>query len=104
MLELLLAFAPLLLAATALLATPWGLPALSWLVGNPIGRVVAIIGIAVMSVWIAYQIGRKDGIDRINAQQAQRNLDALRERVAVDDEIRKMPPAQRREELRKWVR
>lgn len=104
MIEIVLAFAPLVVAATALLATPWGLPVLSWLIGNPIGRVVALLGIALMTVWVAYQIGRRDGIDRIKAQQAARNLDALRERVAVDEEIRRMPADQRREELRKWIR
>lgn len=76
---------------------------LSWLVGNPVGRVVAVIGIAVTAVWIAYQIGRRDGVDRIRLQQAQRNLDALRDRVAVDEEIRRMPADKRREELARWV-
>lgn len=104
MIELALAFAPLLLIALGFLATPWGLPVLSWLVGNPVGRVVAVIGIAVTAVWIAYQIGRRAGVDRIRLQQAQRNLDALRDRVAVDEEIRKMPPDRRREELGRWVR
>ncbi len=72
--------------------------------GNPVGRVVAVVGIAVTAIWIAYQIGRKDGVDRIKLQQAQRNLDALRDRVSVDEEVRKMPPDRRREELGRWVR
>jgi len=104
MLKLALAFAPLLLIALGFLATPWGLPVLSWLVGNPVGRVVAVVGIAVTAIWIAYQIGRKDGVDRIRLQQAQHNLDALRDRVSTDEEIRKMPPNRRREELARWVR
>jgi uncharacterized membrane protein len=104
MLELLLGLAPILLAATALLATPFGLPVLSWLIGNPIGRVVAIVGIVIMSLWLAFQLGRKDGVSRIRAQETVRNLDALRERIAVDESIRSMKPAERREELRKWVR
>lgn len=103
MLELALAFAPVLLIALGFLATHWGLPVLSWLVGNPVGRVVAVVGIAVTAAWIAYQIGRKDGVDRIKLQQAQRNLDALRDRVAVDEEIQKMPADKRREELERWV-
>lgn len=104
MIELALAVAPLILIALGFLATPWGLPVLSWLVGNPVGRVVAVVGIAITACWIAYQIGRKDGVDRIKLQQAQRNLDALRDRVSVDEEIRKMPPDRRREELGRWVR
>ncbi len=102
--ELLLTVAPVVVAATALLATPWGVPVLSWLIGNPVGRVVAIVGIAIMTAWIAYQIGRRDGVARVKAQQTARNLDVLREKVAVDDEIRRMSPDERREELRKWIR
>ncbi|WP_108398297.1 hypothetical protein [Devosia submarina] len=104
MLELILAFAPIVVIAHGLLATPWGLPALSWLIGNPVVRVVAVIGIAIAAVWIAYQIGRKSGVDRIKAQQAKRNLEALQERIQVDETIAKMPPSKRREELSKWVR
>jgi hypothetical protein len=67
-------------------------------------RVVAVIGIAIAAVWIAYQIGRKEGVDRVKAQQAKRNLEALQERIQVDGTIRQMPADKRREELSKWVR
>ncbi|MGH6977685.1 MAG: hypothetical protein ACRED4_00075 [Brevundimonas sp.] len=96
--------AALVVPLLGLLATPAGVPVLAWLIGNPVGRVVALIGLAIAAVWIAYRLGTKDGVARIEAQVAQRNLDALRDRVAIDEEIRAMPADKRREELSKWVR
>ncbi len=104
MIELLLIAGPIFAAASALLATPWGLPVLSWLVGSPVGRIVAIFGIVVMTLWLVFLMGRRDGIQRVELREKQRQLDALRDRIAVDQEIRRMSPEERREEFGKWVR
>jgi hypothetical protein len=104
MIELLAIAGAVVTLALGLLATPIGLPVLSWLVGNSIGRVVAIAGISISLLFVVIRLSRQDGIKAAQAEVTRMNLEALRERIAVDEEVRSMPAEQRREELRKWVR
>lgn len=60
-----------LVPVTGLLFTPVGPPVLSWLAGNPVGRVGALIGIVVMLSWMTFRIGQSDGVTRVQAEQRQ---------------------------------
>lgn len=104
MIELLAVAGALMTVALGLLATPFGLPILSWLVGNPFGRVVAIVGISIAILFIVIRLSRQDGVKAAQAEVTRMNLEALRERISVDEEVRDMSADERREELRKWVR
>ncbi|GLQ53583.1 hypothetical protein [Devosia nitrariae] len=90
--------------ALGLLATPVGLPILSWLVGNPVGRVVAMVGVSIALLAVVFIVGRRSGENSKNLDDVSNSLEALRDRIAVDEEIRAMPPDRRREELSRWVR
>jgi hypothetical protein len=104
MIELLAIAGAVITLALGLLATPIGLPVLSWLVGNPIGRVVAIVGISIALLAVVIRLSRQDGAAAAKSEVTRLNLEALRDRIAVDEEVRSMPADKRREELRKWVR
>lgn len=106
--DLILALLPVVLAigvpALGLLATPAGLPVLSWLIGNPVGRIVALIGIAITIGWLAYRIGRTDGVARVQAETATKRLKDLATKVQVKEELSALTPDERRERLKKWVK
>ena len=104
MIELLAIVGAIITVGLGLLATPIGLPILSWLVGHPIGRVVAIAGISIALLFIVIRLSRQDGVKAAQAEVTRMNLEALRERIQVDKEVRSMSAAERREELAKWIR
>lgn len=78
--------------------------ALSFLLGNPLGRTLAkyalFATIIAIIVWMIYRKGRND----LKASQALATVKALKERIDVDHEIRNMSPTARRDALRRWVR
>lgn len=104
MIELLAIAGAFITLALGLLATPIGLPILTWLVGNPVGRVVAIVGISIALIFVVIRLSRQSGVKAAQAEVARMNLEALRERISVDEKVRSMPADQRREELARWVR
>lgn len=80
------------------------LTVLAWLTGSKIGRYVAGAGIVAVIVsvvlWRTFAAGKKSA----ELDQKIGQLDALREKVKTDEEIRDMSAAERREQLAKWVR
>lgn len=93
-----------ILPLLALLATPAGVPVLSWLIGTRAGRVVAGIGIVLMMSWLVWRAGRQDGVARVRTEAAAKRLEDLATKVAVESELQAMSPSERRERLHKWVR
>lgn len=72
---------------------------LSWLIGSKIGRYVAM-GLVVAGILgvVGYSLFRR-GVDRERARQIAASLESLRSRIATDDEIQRMSPAERRRRL-----
>ena len=72
---------------------------LSWLIGSKIGRYVAmsLVVAGILGV-VGYSLFRR-GVDRERARQIAASLENLRSRIATDDEIQRMSPAERRRRL-----
>ena len=81
---------------------------MTWLVGTLMGSrwgrllsTVVITGlIAGVIMLLIYRKGRKD--EELN--RTLQRLETLKERIKVDEDIRRMSPADRRDALRRWVR
>ncbi len=82
----------------------WLLSILSSLIGSKVGRIIGVLGLTAIIVFISLTRARKSGVDAEKAKQAQATLDALRKRIAVDDTVARMPRADRRSELERWMR
>lgn len=81
---------------------------MTWLAGTLMGSawgrrltlLAILVAIALVVVALIYRKGRKDEkLDR-----TLQRLETLRERIKVDEDIRRMSPADRRDALRRWVR
>lgn len=76
----------------------------TWLIGSELGRKVALTVLAMLAlgavVWRIYSAGQAAE----KAKQARQQLDAMRDRLKVDEEISKMPSAERRKKLEEWAR
>lgn len=76
----------------------------SFLLGSKTGRVFLSVGFVAVLVlivlWRVYVMGR-------NAEkrgQLEKQLEDLKAKIEVDDELRQMSPDERRDALREWVR
>jgi uncharacterized membrane protein YqjE len=68
--------------------------------GRRLTLLAILVAIALVVVALIYRKGRKDEkLDR-----TLQRLETLRERIKVDEDIRRMSPADRRDALRRWVR
>jgi hypothetical protein len=76
--------------------------AIAWLIGSPLGRKIALTGLAALAIALValriYSAGRASA----KAEAAQRSLDLLRTRISTDDEISSLPAADRRKRLEEW--
>lgn len=76
---------------------------LTWLIGSSLGRKVALTGLAILGLAIValriYMAGRAAE----QAKQAQARIDALRNRLSVDETITNLAPAERRRRLEEWA-
>lgn len=77
---------------------------LSWLVGSKAGRITAVVAISLAMVGLALLRAFQKGEAAERAKQATATLDNIRKKVAIDEKVRSMPPADRRAELARWVR
>jgi uncharacterized membrane protein YdjX (TVP38/TMEM64 family) len=68
----------------------WG-----WLVAA-LGAVAGIGG-----VWLS---GRKSGAAEVEAETAERTVEAAQTRAATQDEVARTAPSERREELKRWAK
>jgi len=76
---------------------------LSWLLGSKTGRIIALCLLALAAGYLAYRQAFGSGVASEKSRQAQASLDALRNRISIDDQISKMSPADRRVELARWM-
>lgn len=76
---------------------------LSWLLGSKTGRVIALCFLALAALALACRQAFRSGVVSEKSKLAQANLDALRNRISIDDEIYKIPADVRRRELARWV-
>jgi hypothetical protein len=77
---------------------------IAFLIGNKMGRyiagallVLAMVGLVLLSV-------RRGGENAAKLARQLETLQAIRERIKVDETVRSMPVADRRDALRSWVR
>ena len=74
------------------------------LMGSRWGRLLSTVVIAGLIsgvvVLLIYRKGRRD--EELN--RTLQRLETLQERIKVDEDIRRMSPADRRDALRRWVR
>lgn len=76
---------------------------LTWLsssIGQIVAKWTAFVAIAVAVYWKVYA----DGQAAERAKQVAERMDAVRERERIHDDVSKLPGADVRDELRKWVR
>jgi len=76
---------------------------LSWLLGSKTGRVIALCFLALAASALAWRRAFHSGAASEKSRQAKASLDALRNRISIDDEIYKIPPDIRRRELARWM-
>lgn len=82
----------------------WIVTVLSALVASKVGRIVGVLGLTVIVALIALSRARQSGVDAEKSKQVAATLDALKKRIAVDDTVARMPRADRRRELERWMR
>ncbi len=70
--------------------------------GFPIEILLAIGSL--FAVVISYVAGGRSAKNKADAERAERDLDAMKKRKELDDELESLDPATRRERLDKWVR
>lgn len=76
---------------------------LTFLTGSKIGRYAAMFVVVASVVGVALYAAFRRGVDRERARQIAQSLENLRSRIASDDEIEAMSPAERRRRLeRAW--
>jgi hypothetical protein len=76
---------------------------LAWItssVGKLVAKWTAFVAIAAAVYWKVYT----DGQAAERAKQVAEKMDAVREREKINDAVSKLPDADVRDELRKWVR
>jgi hypothetical protein len=76
--------------------------ALGWLTGSTAGRYLGIALLALAGLLVAWRIAVASGERKAELAMTQRALDNLRDRIATDDQIARLPPSARRERLRSW--
>ncbi len=78
---------------------------LAWLTGSKIGRFFAGSFLFVASIGIALLKAFSAGQEKERAKQDRQSLKNIRERIKTDEEIRKMPSSDVRDNLRSdWLR
>ena len=76
----------------------------SFLFGTRLGRMVLAFAAGALALLWAFVAGKSKGRRGEVGRQKARNYKAAQKRTKIDVEVRKMSPAARRNELRKWVR
>lgn len=77
---------------------------IAWLLGSKVGRQIAfgLLAAAILAllIWRIYSAGRTREV----TQQQIRQLELVRKKIEVDNEISSLPASDRRERLRQWMR
>lgn len=81
-----------------------GVGFLAWLSGSWLGRQIALLALFVVAVLLVVARIYSAGQARERAKQAEATIQAMKNRIAKDDEIRGLTPEQRRERLNPWTR
>ncbi|MEE9983289.1 hypothetical protein [Agrobacterium pusense] len=77
--------------------------AITWLsssIGKTVAKWTSFVAVAVAVYWKIYA----DGQASERARQVAERMDAVRERERIQDEVSKLPDADVRNELSRWVR
>ncbi|RMF00176.1 MAG: hypothetical protein D6773_11880 [Alphaproteobacteria bacterium] len=77
---------------------------LSFLLGSRLGRLVGAIGLTAAVVLLVSLAAYRKGIKAERVRQKARQLNNIRKRMEVDDEVARMSRADRRRELERWMR
>jgi len=75
----------------------------AFLIGNRVGRLIAtgllIAGIVALILWRVFTAGKNAAV----VDQKLKELQSIKTKVEVDNEIARLPASERRERLRRWV-
>jgi len=77
---------------------------LAWLIGNPLGRMIAGGGLTMLIIGILLLSAFRKGVNKERAKQIAATARAIKDRIKIDEDVRKMPASDRRRELDRWVR
>lgn len=76
---------------------------LGWLAGSKAGRIAGIVLVTVAMITIVAATALRRGRALERATQIAAALDHIRKRMASDDEIARLPAAERRDRLMRWA-
>ena len=79
---------------------PLALAGFNWFKDSWVGKAVAIVGVVLFGWMVAKRSGRKQAEAAENIRKAQ----AVEDMKEIKDEVNALPDADRRSELRSWVR
>jgi hypothetical protein len=79
---------------------------MTWLLALPakLKAILAISGAAIVAIGIAFLKGRAEGIRHLEAEQARRRIEAMKDRKEIDDEVSGMDATALDTELTRWMR
>lgn len=77
---------------------------ISFLVGSRVGRIIALSLLAGVVVGLVMLSFRRNILKAEQLKRQIEKLNSIRERIKVDEKIRTMPLADRRDALNRWVR
>lgn len=65
---------------------------------------LAIAGAVIVAIGIAFLKGRKAGVAHIEAEQAARRIQSMKDRKAVDDEVQNLGSNDIDDRMSRWLR
>ena len=75
----------------------------SFLIGTRIGRAISAVGLIVVAIFWANVLGRRKGAKGERAKQKAKDIKLVKEKVKIDESLRKATPAERRKRFERWV-
>jgi anionic cell wall polymer biosynthesis LytR-Cps2A-Psr (LCP) family protein len=76
---------------------------ISWLVGSKAGRTVILTLLGILSFGLVLWRAFTSGVNNEKNKQQSASLEALKEKVKTDEEIRNLSVSDRRDRLRQWA-
>lgn len=65
---------------------------------------LALGGVAIIAIFVAFLRGRHEGKKLIEAEQSRQRIKAIKKKAETDEKVRKMDRSTRRGKLREWMR
>jgi len=82
----------------------WDMSILAWLIGSRFGRMIAGAGLTLLTFSIILLSMFRKGVNRERDRQKAATIKTVKDRIKIDEDVRKMPASDRRRELDRWVR